>query len=136
MCELGPALLDLRAEDGWEQKNGGWWLAPESLDVRAMARLMVAHNARFMTVTAQEVEQGEIRMDYHWDREGIIHTFATRTHENRGISISDLCPAADWIEREIHEYFAVEFDGRDNMKPLMLRPGLAPGINRRQGVNS
>ena len=32
------------------------------------------------------------------------------------------------LEREIHEYFAIEFTGRE-CAPLFLRPGTQPGIN-------
>jgi Ni,Fe-hydrogenase III component G len=134
--QFDPALLELRAADGWEQKNGAWWIAPESLDPRAMTQFMLAQGARLMTVAAMECEGGEIRLDYHWDVKGVILTFTTRTQANTAISVSDLCPGADWIEREIHEYFAVEFSGRDNTKPLMLRPGLEAGLNRRQGEKS
>jgi Ni,Fe-hydrogenase III component G len=126
------ALLELRTEDGWEQKNGAWWIAPETLDPRAMTQFMMAQNARLMTIMAMESEGGETRLDYHWDVKGVILTFSALTHENSFVSISDLCQAADWIEREVHEYFAVEFSGRDNTKPLMLRPGLNPGLNRRE----
>jgi NADH:ubiquinone oxidoreductase subunit C len=52
------------------------------------------------------------------------------------VSFADLCPGVDWAERETYEYFAVEFTGRDNNKPLMLRPGLEAGLNRRQGKKS
>jgi hypothetical protein len=127
-----PALLELRSEDGWEQKNGAWWITPEALDPRAMTRFMLDRNARFMTLTAMEREGGETRLDFHWDWRGIILTFSTQTHGNKFASISDLCPAADWVERETYEYFKVEFTGRDNTKPLMLRPGLEAGLNRRQ----
>lgn len=134
--QFNPTLLELRPEDGWEQKNGAWWIALESLDPRAMTRFMLAQNARLMTVTAMECEGNEIRLDYHWDVKGVILTFTTRTQSNTAVSVSDLCAGADWIEREIHEYFAVDFSGRDNMKPLMLRPGLEIGLNRRQGEKS
>jgi len=33
------------------------------------------------------------------------------------------------VERETHEYFAVEFIGRETTKPLMTRPGDPIGIN-------
>ena len=125
-------LLELRQEDGWEQKNGAWWMASETLDPRAMSRFMLDKNARFITVTAIECEDNETRLDFHWDMKGVILTFSTRTHGNKFVSISNLCPAADWVERETYEYFAVEFTGRDNNKPLMLRPGLEAGLNRRQ----
>jgi Ni,Fe-hydrogenase III component G len=131
--EFGAPLLELRAEDGWESKNGAWWISRETLDPRAMTRLMLAQKARFMTLTAIEREDGETRLDFHWDLKGVILSFSTVTHENKFASISDLCPAADWVERETYEYFAVEFTGRDNNKPLMLRPGLKAGLNRRQG---
>jgi NADH:ubiquinone oxidoreductase subunit C len=52
------------------------------------------------------------------------------------MSFADLCPGVDWAERETYEYFAVEFTGRDNNKPLMLRPGLEAGLNRRRGKKS
>jgi hypothetical protein len=124
------ALLELRAEDGWEQKNGAWWIASETLDPRAMTQFMLPQNARLMTIMAMGLKGGETRLDYHWDLKGVILTFSTVTHENKAVSITDLCVAADWVEREIYEYFAVEFTGRDNTKPLMLRPGLTPGLNR------
>lgn len=126
------ALLELHAEEGWESRNGAHWISADALDVRAMAAFMMAQNARFMTLTAAERED-ETQLDYHWDLRGTILTFSTRTHENRCVSITDLCPGVDWSERETYEYFAVEFTGRNNNKPLMLRPGLEAGLNRRQG---
>jgi NADH:ubiquinone oxidoreductase subunit C len=129
-------LLELRTEDGWEQKNGSWWIAPETLDPRAMTQFMLAHNARFVTVTAIQSEGGETRLNFHWDVKGTLLTFSAITHENRFVSISDLCIAADWVEREVHEYFGVDFIGRDNTKPLMLRPGLEIGLNRREDAKS
>ncbi len=46
-------------------------------------------------------------------------------------SIFDLCEAADWIEREIHEGFAIDFTGRE-YEPLLLREGDKPGVNLRE----
>ncbi len=40
-------------------------------------------------------------------------------------SIYDLCEAVDWIEREIHEGFAIDFTGRE-YEPLLLRQGDTP----------
>ena len=42
-------------------------------------------------------------------------------------SIYDICEAADWIEREIHEEFAIDFTGRV-YEPLLLREGDKPGL--------
>jgi hypothetical protein len=125
-------LLELRTEDGWENENGSWWIAPETLDPRAMTQFMLAQNARLVTITA--IEQGsETRLNYSWDLKGVVLTFVALTRENKAVSVADLYAGADWTEREIYEYFKVEFTGRDNNKPLMLRPGLEPGLNRREG---
>ena len=129
--QFDASLLALSAADGWQEKNGSWWIAPEDLDVREMASLMLAQDARLITMTAMEGLDGETRLAFHWDVKGVILTFSTVTHGNTSTSISDLCIAADWVERETNEYFAVEFTGRNNTKPLMLRPGLKPGLNRR-----
>jgi len=37
----------------------------------------------------------------------------------------------DWIEREIHEEYAIEFTGRA-YEPLLLRAGDAAGVNLRE----
>jgi hypothetical protein len=113
----------------WEDRNGSLWLSPEALDVRRMATVMNTSDARLVTITAIELPEGEgIRLDYHWDLDGTLATVITKAENGSAASIYDLCPAADWIEREIHEYFAIEFAGRQ-CDPLFLRAGAAPGIN-------
>jgi Respiratory-chain NADH dehydrogenase, 30 Kd subunit len=122
-----PAELGLA--ETWQEKNGSQWLSPAALDVRRMAELMLSRDARFVTITAMELpDDGGIRMDYHWDMGGELLTFTTMAAEKTVASIYDLCPAADWIEREVHEYFAVDFTGRE-YEPLMLRAGETAGVN-------
>ncbi len=50
-------------------------------------------------------------------------------------SIFDLCEAADWIEREIHEEYAIDFTGRA-YEPLLLRKGDKAGVNLREDPNA
>jgi Ni,Fe-hydrogenase III large subunit len=38
-------------------------------------------------------------------------------------SIAAVCPAADWVEREVRDYYGLDFMGRDDTPPLMLREG-------------
>jgi hypothetical protein len=122
-----PAELELT--ETWEQKGGSYWLAPAALDVRKMAYLMTLRKARFITITAIELpEQDGLVMDYHWDLDGQLLTFELRVENNQVDSIYGLCEAADWIEREIHEYFAIDFIGRE-YEPLMLRAGDKMGVN-------
>ncbi len=125
--ETIPAELGL--SETWAEKNGSQWLAPASLDVHRMAEIMLSYGARFVTITGMELPgDGAIRMDYHWDLGGELLTFTTQAAEKVIASIHDICPAADWIEREVHEYLAVEFTGRE-YEPLFLRAGEPVGVN-------
>lgn len=112
----------------WEKRSDGLWLEDPALDVQNMARLMVEAGARLATITARPTRSAAHRLFYHWDMEGRILTFSTLTREEAVASISSICPAADWIEREIHDCFAVNFTGRDGLSPLLLRPDDPPGM--------
>jgi NADH-quinone oxidoreductase subunit C len=118
----------------WEWKNGSWWRTPEAMDVRATATRMIALQARFVAITAVELPDKEIRLDYQWDLNGQLLSLTTATTGQRIPTIADLSPAADWAERETREYFAVEFTGRESTQPLMTRAGDPIGINLRKEV--
>lgn len=130
MIALETLTVDLGAAGAWEERGGGYWLEPPSLDVRRMARVLVAQGARFIAITARPEEEGPIRMSYHWDLDGRVLTVDVLVPEGGLPSIAAVCEAADWIEREIHETYAVEFAGRDH-EPLLLRPGQPLGVNLR-----
>lgn len=117
---------------GHEWKNGSWWLFPECFDARAIASLMLAQGARFVGITVMEIEEGKTRLDYQWDMEGHLLSYVAQVAERAVVTIADLCPAADWAERETHEYFAVEFTGRKHTRPLMTRAGDKAGIHLRK----
>lgn len=117
----------------WERRADGWWLEAPELDVEGMARLMVEAQGRLVTITGSRGAVEECRLLYHWDLDGELLTLATVTRRGSIPGIAALCPAADWIEREIHDYFAVSFSGREELRPLVLRPGDAPGLFNRNG---
>jgi len=123
---------ELADQQPWVEKGGVHWLESKSLNVRDLARAMNAFKARFVTITAYQLpaEQG-MRLEYHWDLEGQLLGFPFLLTGNSIESIYDLCEAVDWIEREIHEGFAVNFTGRD-YEPLLLREGDKLGVNLRQ----
>ncbi len=127
MSDLERLPAEMGAEGAWEEERGARWLRPGSLDVRRMAGVLLDHGARFVTMTALAQGEGVVLVSYHWDLEGQLLTVVTGTQEGRIDSILDRCPAADWIEREVHDCYAVEFQGRA-LEPLLLRPGQAPGI--------
>jgi len=118
--------------DPWIEMGGVRWLNPGALSVRDLAKGMNAVGARFVTITAVQLpgEQG-IRLEYHWDLDGQLLGFPYQLAGNTIESIYDLCEAVDWIEREIHEGYAVDFLGRE-YEPLLLRRGDKLGVNLRE----
>jgi NADH:ubiquinone oxidoreductase subunit C len=132
--EFKARLLQLGLGEDWEWSNSSWWTKQESTSVRATSALMVQTGARFLAITAIETPEKEIRLDYQWDLDGQLLSFTTATTEKKIATIADICPAADWVERETHEYFAVEFTGRRTTLPLMTRPGDPVGINLHKEV--
>ena len=119
----------LGLSDGAADMNGIRWVAGEGADVRAIAQALKQEGARFITITAYELPSGQgFCLEYLWDLNGEL--LGLNLHAEAGVvpSIFDLCEAADWIEREIHEEFALEFAGRA-YEPLLLREGDRPGVN-------
>jgi NADH:ubiquinone oxidoreductase subunit C len=132
MSKFDSILLELGLNQP-DNKNGSGWIDAELLDVRKMSGLMLARGARFITVNGMEVvDSNEIRLDYHWDLEGELLSITLHTVDRKVAAITDICPAADWIERELHEHMDVEFEGEEPTKPLFLKHGEQPGIMLRK----
>lgn len=127
-----PATLGI--DSPWTEKGGVHWLNPEPLTIRELAQAMNALRARFITITAYQLPKDQgLRLEYHWDLDGQLLGFPFDLEGNSIASIYDLCEAVDWIEREIHEGFDVDFTGR-TYEPLLLRTGDTPGVNLREEV--
>jgi hypothetical protein len=126
----------LGSADQWLEKGGVHWLDPGPLTVRELCMEMIACKARFVTITAYQLPGVEgFRLEYHWDLDGQLLGFPFLLQGNspesaKIESIYDLCEAVDWIEREIHEGFAIDFTGRE-YEPLLLRQGDKLGVNLR-----
>lgn len=122
----------LGATGQWIEKGGVHWLATDALNVRDLAATMNSVHARFVTITAYQLPGQEgFRLEYIWDLEGQLMGFPFLLSGNSIASIYDICEAVDWIEREVHEGFAVDFLGRE-YEPLLLRQGDKPGVNLRE----
>jgi NADH:ubiquinone oxidoreductase subunit C len=130
------ALENLRKKLGtiepWVESRGTHWLNPGSLSVRQVATVMNEVHARFITITAYQLPGSEgFRLEYHWDLDGRLLGFPFVIAGNSTESIFDLCEAADWIEREVHEEYSIDFTGRA-YEPLLLRAGDKSGVNLRE----
>jgi NADH:ubiquinone oxidoreductase subunit C len=93
-----------------------------------MASLFMEKGARLITIVAQPSQNGEFQIQYHWDLNGTIAHLSTETRAGEIASIAGICPAANWIEREIHDYYGIQFSGRETLTPLILRNGDPPGL--------
>ncbi|HTW78600.1 MAG TPA: NADH-quinone oxidoreductase subunit C [Terracidiphilus sp.] len=133
MTVLEKVTENPAASELWRFEGGVWWMKPaeQTESVREVANAMKAVGARFVTITASQLPGAEgFRLEYHWDLEGRLLGFAFNIAGNTIASIYDLCEAADWIEREVHEGFGIDFTGRE-YEPLLLREGDTPGVNLR-----
>jgi NADH:ubiquinone oxidoreductase subunit C len=102
------------------------------MTVRELSAAMNAVKARFITITAYQLPKDEgFRLEYHWDLDGQLLGFPFVLAGKSIESIYDQCEAVDWIEREIHEGFGIDFTGRE-YEPLLLRQGDTPGVNLRE----
>jgi len=126
----------LGVAEQWNESRGTHWLNPGSLNVRQLATVMNEVHARFVTITAYQLSGTEgFRLEYHWDLEGRLLGLPFIIAGNATESIFDLCEAADWIEREVHEEYSIDFTGRA-YEPLLLRKGDKTGVNLREDPNA
>jgi hypothetical protein len=132
MTSLDGLRENLGITEPWVESRGTYWLNPGTLSLRDLVGAMNQANARFITITAYQLPGAEgFRLEYHWDLEGRLLGFPFTIAGNSIDSIFDLCEAVDWIEREVHEGFAIDFNGRA-YEPLLLRKGDEPGVNLRE----
>jgi len=118
----------------YSERGGVFWYSDTGLNVREVARAMNAVSARFITITTYELPgDGGFRLEYHWDLMGHLLGFTFPIPSNAIESIYDLCEAVDWIEREIHEEYRIDFTGRE-YEPLLLREGGVCGVNLQKEV--
>ncbi len=94
-------------------------------DVPEASRLMFHDlQARFQIATGVDTPTA-IEVLYHWalDSLGCVVTVRTRLNrENPEIeSIAPLCPAAEWIEREMWELLGIRFRNHPDLRHLLLR---------------
>jgi NADH:ubiquinone oxidoreductase subunit C len=134
MSSLESISARLGSTEPWVEQGGVHWLALDATKLRELAKAMNEIHARFITITAYQLPKDEgFRLEYHWDLNGQLLGFSFPLAGKSIESIFDLTEAADWIEREIHEEYGLDFSGRE-YEPLLLRQGETPGVNLRDAV--
>lgn len=87
-------------------------------------RLMIGDlGARFQIATGAD-RPDEIEVLYHWalDHLGCVVTLRTLLNREQPEieSITPLCPAAEWIEREMWELLGIRFTNHPDLRHLLL----------------
>jgi Ni,Fe-hydrogenase III component G len=129
VMDVEEVLHALDADGTFDRNAGGYWARWPQLDVRAMARSMRDREVRLVTITARPDPDIGFRIIYHWDAGATVVNISTRVTADGGVpTIADLIPGADWAEREIRDYYGLEFHGRVETPTLMLREGDPAGL--------
>jgi Ni,Fe-hydrogenase III component G len=97
-------------------------IAPETVH-EASSVMFEEIGARLQIATGVDTPAG-IEVMYHWalDGEDCVVTVRATVDRNDAVleSIAEMCPAAEWIEREIWELLGVEFEGHPDLRHLLL----------------
>jgi NADH:ubiquinone oxidoreductase subunit C len=113
-----------------ERRPDGLWMTAPELDVRALAELMRALEARLSAMTGIALPTGETEVLYHYCRGGLLLNIRTATHAHALPSIASITRTADWSEREIGDLYGVRFDGHPDPRRLIRPPALSAGFFR------
>ena len=134
MNKILRTQIEQIAGTAWEQRSEHeLWMNAPAVEVRAAAQAVLAAEGRLSTMTALALPSGETEVIYHWicGKQG-LH-IKTCTQGNHLPSITPVTAAANWIEREIMDLYAVVFDGHPDPTPLLRPSKLTAGYYREPG---
>jgi NADH:ubiquinone oxidoreductase subunit C len=100
------------------------------LDITAMAEAMHQLGARLATMTGSALPSDETTVIYHYILGSATINIRTESRDRSLPSIAPVTRAADWIEREIHDLFGVDFVGHPNLTRLIRPPQVPQGFFR------
>ncbi len=125
---LGSALSEVQQ---CEPRRGIARIDP-ARTVEVAGKMLAMEGARLATATALEVRDG-IDVLYHWafEPQGAVVTLkvlAARP-ELTVDSTANVVPAANWIEREMHDLLGVHFANHPDMRRLILDDSWPEGVH-------
>ena len=117
----------------WEEKNPRRIYINCSPDkIREISEYLYRElNFRFIIASGVQTLEGfQILYHFSFDPGGLILSVRIRLGKeaSEADSISDLVPAADWIEREIFELLGIKFRGRPDLEHLLLNKDWPKGV--------
>ena len=110
-----------------EARPDGLWMDAPELDCLALAGMIRSLEGRLITITGLPSTKSEIELVYHFALGKNQINVKLHTKDNQAVSITPVLPAANWIEREIHDLYGVVFTGHPNLeriiRPVQIREG-------------
>ena len=134
--EAQLSLDHIRGATTWELRLSTWWMDAPELDVPALAEKIRESSMRLVTMSGVARTDGETDILYHVAKAGEMYTIRVRSHDQSLPSTSLILPAANWIEREIQDLYAVTFAGHPEPAALVRPPQLERGFFRLPGGSS
>ena len=110
----------------WQHPSGNRLYVDVAAQVIPDAARLMSGDLQARLQTASGVDApAETEILYHWalDRIGLVVTIRTRIDRDRPeiTSITRVCPAAEWIEREMWELLGICFTGHPDLRHLLLQ---------------
>jgi NADH-quinone oxidoreductase subunit C len=90
------------------------------------ANLLVDAGFFLESVTGVDwIKEEEMEVVYDYNRtDGLFCRVVVRTRVPRSApevpTVSDICPGANWHERETHDFFGIKFTGHPYLVPILL----------------
>ena len=117
--QLGNAVLSVQRKSA---QRVYFSIAARSLEQSSLV-MIDEFGARFQIATGVDTKAG-IEVMYHWalDEKNCVVTLKTLLdHSSPELdSIALICPAAEWIEREMWELLGIHFVGHPDLRHLLL----------------
>ena len=128
LAALGGLVLEVE-----EQTPERGWIRVDPARIREASRILFEDlGGRLATVTGIEVRDG-IDILYHWclDADHYVATVKGLAQAPAMAidSVGQDLPAADWIEREMHDLLGAEFTGHPDMRRLLLADDWPEGVH-------
>ncbi|MBE3070673.1 MAG: NADH-quinone oxidoreductase subunit C [Planctomycetes bacterium] len=128
LTALGGMVLEVEEQD----PARGWVRVDPSRIREASQVLFRTLGGRLATVTGLEIRDG-IDILYHWALDADHYVVTVKALAARPAlaidSVGQDLPAANWIEREMHDLLGAEFRGHPDMRRLLLADDWPEGVH-------
>ena len=105
--DIENQLKQLQGGGAIQNHQDELWMDLAEVNILALVALMKNLEARLTTISAISIENNETELIYHFAVGGQAVNVKTRTQANAIPSITTVFKAANWIERENHDFFGV-----------------------------